>query len=352
MLSDHGSDKCPLDVKSDSDSDSSSINGIIQAAEAITNQNAQSVIDKNANDALEESDTKELIGFGKFDLGNEEQLNQDHELLDKKSDVVTLPIDECAFDSQEIEENVKDSMEEQVYRTSEVLASHTEIANNGTDQEIQFLSRNEHEGNVEQLTVDNVSRYGTHALVDLTSETNAPSEQAVVDSGFQPQDMSNYDYEIDATPQDQPNTVNLDQPESSGVPVVDYSETDFSEVNQASNVEIQDFYGEDEAESQLIGIQDESSMTPSEHVSEQDGFDASGHPSSAGLAERTQSPVLTMTVKSQGSSEARRISSGEACLGRVPPIWVPDAVATHCMNCGLKFSVIKRRHHCRACGKV
>ena len=68
--------------------------------------------------------------------------------------------------------------------------------------------------------------------------------------------------------------------------------------------------------------------------------------------DHTISPDLTITVHSQDSPEAQRITSGEANLGKVPPIWVPDSVATHCMNCGLKFSVIRRRHHCRACGKV
>lgn len=75
----------------------------------------------------------------------------------------------------------------------------------------------------------------------------------------------------------------------------------------------------------------------------------------AGLNEHhdhTISPDLTITVHSQDLLEAQRITSGEANLGKVPPIWVPDSVATHCMNCGLKFSVIRRRHHCRACGKV
>ena len=75
----------------------------------------------------------------------------------------------------------------------------------------------------------------------------------------------------------------------------------------------------------------------------------------AGLNEHhdhTISPDLTITVHSQDSLEAQRITSGEANLGKVPPIWVPDSVATHCMNCGLKFSVLRRRHHCRACGKV
>ncbi|KAK3743245.1 hypothetical protein QZH41_017053, partial [Actinostola sp. cb2023] len=49
---------------------------------------------------------------------------------------------------------------------------------------------------------------------------------------------------------------------------------------------------------------------------------------------------------------AVHISSGDPEMGFVPPIWVPDEVATHCMTCGLKFSLIKRKHHCRGCGKV
>lgn len=37
-------------------------------------------------------------------------------------------------------------------------------------------------------------------------------------------------------------------------------------------------------------------------------------------------------------------------LGRVPPYWVPDEMTNQCMQCDTKFSLIKRRHHCRACG--
>ena len=32
--------------------------------------------------------------------------------------------------------------------------------------------------------------------------------------------------------------------------------------------------------------------------------------------------------------------------------WVPDSEAPNCMNCQVKFTFTKRRHHCRACGKV
>ncbi|CAH1776117.1 unnamed protein product [Owenia fusiformis] len=39
-------------------------------------------------------------------------------------------------------------------------------------------------------------------------------------------------------------------------------------------------------------------------------------------------------------------------LGKVAPFWIPDNEATKCMNCDSKFTFTKRRHHCRACGKV
>lgn len=39
-------------------------------------------------------------------------------------------------------------------------------------------------------------------------------------------------------------------------------------------------------------------------------------------------------------------------LGTTQPAWVPDAEAPNCMNCYQRFTFTKRRHHCRACGKV
>ncbi|XP_014469473.1 PREDICTED: uncharacterized protein LOC106741712 isoform X3 [Dinoponera quadriceps] len=39
-------------------------------------------------------------------------------------------------------------------------------------------------------------------------------------------------------------------------------------------------------------------------------------------------------------------------LGKQPPFWVPDSDAPCCMLCDVRFTVLKRRHHCRACGKV
>ena len=41
----------------------------------------------------------------------------------------------------------------------------------------------------------------------------------------------------------------------------------------------------------------------------------------------------------------------DVIIGRPPP-WVPDALAPHCFGCTYPFTVLRRRHHCRACGGV
>eukprot|EP00079_Xenopus_tropicalis_P015899 XP_004914061.1 PREDICTED: zinc finger FYVE domain-containing protein 9 [Xenopus tropicalis] len=46
------------------------------------------------------------------------------------------------------------------------------------------------------------------------------------------------------------------------------------------------------------------------------------------------------------------ISKPFTTLGEVAPVWVPDSHAPNCMKCEARFTFTKRRHHCRACGKV
>lgn len=51
-----------------------------------------------------------------------------------------------------------------------------------------------------------------------------------------------------------------------------------------------------------------------------------------------------------GSSTA--LAAMDNWLGKQAPLWIPDSEAVNCMHCDMKFTVIKRRHHCRACGLV
>ncbi|XP_027598513.1 zinc finger FYVE domain-containing protein 16 [Pipra filicauda] len=53
----------------------------------------------------------------------------------------------------------------------------------------------------------------------------------------------------------------------------------------------------------------------------------------------------------QTSENTESLKTPAALLWK-QPLWVPDSEAPNCMNCQVKFTFTKRRHHCRACGKV
>jgi len=67
-----------------------------------------------------------------------------------------------------------------------------------------------------------------------------------------------------------------------------------------------------------------------------------------------QAEVLSNSSASEGSMPLNSsVNVSSACeLGNVAPVWVPDASAPRCMHCNCRFTFTRRRHHCRACGKV
>ena len=41
------------------------------------------------------------------------------------------------------------------------------------------------------------------------------------------------------------------------------------------------------------------------------------------------------------------LTEEEQMLGKVKPFWIPDEDAQNCLHCDVRFTLIKRRHHCR-----
>ncbi|XP_071984938.1 zinc finger FYVE domain-containing protein 9 isoform X2 [Engystomops pustulosus] len=71
-------------------------------------------------------------------------------------------------------------------------------------------------------------------------------------------------------------------------------------------------------------------------------------PNSPCLAVSSDSPDNDLLAGQHGVSAAKPFTT----LGEVAPVWVPDSQAPNCMKCEARFTFTKRRHHCRACGKV
>lgn len=74
----------------------------------------------------------------------------------------------------------------------------------------------------------------------------------------------------------------------------------------------------------------------------------SGVSSSSCLVAASDSPDNDLLAGQFGIPTRKPFTS----LGEVAPVWVPDSQAPNCMKCEARFTFTKRRHHCRACGKV
>lgn len=58
---------------------------------------------------------------------------------------------------------------------------------------------------------------------------------------------------------------------------------------------------------------------------------------------------VDVNIRVDVEQEPPHVGIGEA---EQPPPWVPDELAPRCMSCESPFTVVRRRHHCRNCGKV
>ncbi|XP_037340155.2 zinc finger FYVE domain-containing protein 16 isoform X1 [Pungitius pungitius] len=104
--------------------------------------------------------------------------------------------------------------------------------------------------------------------------------------------------------------------------------------------------GEDGSPSSLpeeySNIRDLSPMCPSQEPRDH----------SVGCDELSEPPPYPGDSPSDGEGTAAWKTEGAEELGTRQPAWMPDSEAPNCMNCTQRFTFTKRRHHCRACGKV
>ncbi|XP_071371776.1 zinc finger FYVE domain-containing protein 16 isoform X1 [Centroberyx affinis] len=73
---------------------------------------------------------------------------------------------------------------------------------------------------------------------------------------------------------------------------------------------------------------------------------------SVGYDELSEPPPYPGEPSRDGAGSADDKGEELEGLGCRQPAWVPDSEAPNCMNCWQRFTFTKRRHHCRACGKV
>lgn len=92
----------------------------------------------------------------------------------------------------------------------------------------------------------------------------------------------------------------------------------------------------------------ESSLPMEEPPSASAVIESSSESATASGSSNTPMDEELLRVEQEWS----KLTEEEKRLGSIAPEWVSDELAPVCMKCSLKFSLTRRRHHCRACGKV
>ncbi|KAK6738566.1 hypothetical protein RB195_020587 [Necator americanus] len=75
-------------------------------------------------------------------------------------------------------------------------------------------------------------------------------------------------------------------------------------------------------------------------------------PSPVPPSDRFGAQVIATIHDLSQESDPMRLTESELQLGKSKPYWIPDDDCSMCMLCNTRFSLLNRRHHCRACGRV
>ncbi|NXC38766.1 ZFYV9 protein, partial [Penelope pileata] len=146
----------------------------------------------------------------------------------------------------------------------------------------------------------------------------------------------------------QPTNLKLQIPK----PLSDHLQNDLVPPNCGGNSKNKNIFGKTQLGDTLTGdvFPGETSLNASvtdtngEHLEEYE----SGVSNSPCLAVAPDSPDNDLRAGQFGAPARKPFTT----LGEVAPVWVPDSQAPNCMKCEARFTFTKRRHHCRACGKV
>ncbi|XP_065698861.2 zinc finger FYVE domain-containing protein 9 [Patagioenas fasciata] len=144
----------------------------------------------------------------------------------------------------------------------------------------------------------------------------------------------------------QPTNLKLQIPK----PLSDHLQNDLVPPNCGGNSKNKNVFGKTQLRDPADVFPGETSSNASvtdtngEHLEEYE----SGVPSSSCLAVAPDSPDNDLRAGQFGAPARKPFTT----LGEVAPVWVPDSQAPNCMKCEARFTFTKRRHHCRACGKV
>ncbi|XP_064808575.1 zinc finger FYVE domain-containing protein 9 [Oncorhynchus masou masou] len=126
------------------------------------------------------------------------------------------------------------------------------------------------------------------------------------------------------------------------------------DLDATSDCPVEDLYEGSQTQGPRLGLQNQTKangLTNDEtnanraHVDSEEGAVGDCTPSS-------MSPSVDPDNELQAGPTGILSKERGTILGEVAPVWVPDAHTLVCMMCEVRFTFTKRRHHCRACGKV
>ncbi|XP_059333808.1 zinc finger FYVE domain-containing protein 9 isoform X2 [Ammospiza nelsoni] len=229
------------------------------------------------------------------------------------------------------------SKEDSVTEEKEIEESKSECYTNIYEQ--RGNEATEGSGLILNSTGDHIKKNYLHNLCSQVSSMQGQTS---------PKPVTNLQYSVPfggARPK-QPTNLKLQIPK----PLSDHLQNDVIPPNCGGNSKNKNVFGKTQLGDTADTFPGETSSNASgtgsngEHLDEYE----SGVSNSSCLAVAPDSPDNDLRAGQFGAPARKPFTT----LGEVAPVWVPDSQAPNCMKCEARFTFTKRRHHCRACGKV